>query len=71
MPNPTRRLRVLMEVFMFGIFKQGRHGMIWCCNEETLEQARTVGEEHRDNPDVDFIIIMPVADVLDFDGTRE
>lgn len=56
---------------MFGIFTQGRDGMNWCGTADTLELARLVGEDYKDRHDVDFVIVLKIEALLDFDGIRE
>lgn len=56
---------------MFAIFCQGRDGMFWACNAETIERAREEAEGYRGRPDVDFVLVTPLAHFVDVDGERE
>jgi hypothetical protein len=56
---------------MYGIFTQGRNGLNWCGNEQSLERARELLEDYRAREDVDFAMVLPVTAFLDIDGERE
>lgn len=58
---------------MFGIFIQGKHGLVWVGNEPTLEEAQTVVESDLLGPESahreqDFILILPISKLYDLDG---
>lgn len=55
---------------MFAIFVQTYTGFHWYGNEKTIEDARRVSEDFRVRPDVEFVIVTPLAHFIDVDGER-
>lgn len=50
---------------MFGIFTEGRDGFNWMANNETLDGAKAIAEDFRDNADVDLVLVLPLVHFID------